>query len=617
MKTFTSIFSKSLIVVLTLILSLCTSANGQTGSFSRYVSQDGWSGNVEFYVSSGSGAKPLVIGLHPAQSPAWGIRDMIKQSASDKNFILACPDGADASLSESIIPLINYCKNQFSVDESKIILTGYSAGGYTTFDFGAANYSLFKGLIGIAAYGYGVSQSAINSLGFGLICGTSDPMISEVRSFKTQLENSGAYIQLIEVPGVAHTGAYYFSGQFTTDWSSCYDFVLSFIPKPGKITLTSPYSGQEDVEIPVLLEWEEDPNADSYEVEVSDEDGLVERKTPSTNSVSIKNLEPGKEYSWIVRGVNSGGEGEWSNEWWFTTKPVPPTEQVSLTEPSDGAKNLSKNIDFKWSEIPGATEYQIQVLNDADSVVKDYDNILPEDDGTVMKTVRNLALGMTYKWQVRGKNSAGEAPWSEQWTFTTAPAPPGMVLLLEPEHLATEVITFPLFKWNKIENADRYHFQLVDFDTEDIVVEDSSITLVGGDTVVYQITEELDGMNQYKWHVAGINDGGQGNWSEFRIFTTWDPSDIYDNKSWLFQCAIVPNPINFEGYLELNLVKEEILEIKFINVLGQTTIDLGKVSLSSGSQRIPVDLSNFPDGIHFYMVKCNEEIRINRFVIQR
>ena len=617
MKTFSLFFTKLLIAIITLLLSFCGSVKSQTGSFSQFVSQGGWSGNVEFYVPYGSGAKPLVIGLHPAQSPAWGIRDMIKQSAEDKKFILVCPDGADATLSQSIIPLINYCKSNYQIDESKIILTGYSAGGYTTFSFGPSNYQLFKGLIGIAAYGFGVSQEAINSLGFAIICGTADAMISECRTFKSDLEDAGAHVKLIEVPGVGHTGQYFFSSQFNTDWNSCFDFVMSFVPKPGKISLTSPYSGEQDVEIPVLLEWEEDLKATSYEVEVSDMDGLVESKTVSINSVSIKNLQPGTEYSWIVRGVNDGGEGEWSNEWWFTTKPVPPTAQVPLFVPANGAQNLSKNIDFKWSVIQGASEYHIQVLNESDSVMKEYENVLPDETDTVEKTIRNLDLETTYKWQVRGKNSAGEGPWSEQWTFSTAPAPPGMVSLLEPLHLATEVNVLPKLKWSPLENADRYHLQLVEYDSDEIMIDDTNITIVGGDTVFFQVNEELKGLTEYKWHIAGINNGGQGIWSEYRIFTTWDPSDVNENANSKYRSRIIPNPISTKGYIEFDLAKDENIEIKFINILGQTSLNLGSLELGPGFQKIPIDLSGMPSGLNFYFITSENIREIKAFLIQR
>ncbi|ROL61592.1 hypothetical protein D9V86_04950, partial [Bacteroidetes/Chlorobi group bacterium ChocPot_Mid] len=100
MKSFIQ-FLRTILIFLIVIVLVQMNLQSQTGSFSRYVSQDGWSGNVEFYVPSGSGAKPLVIGLHPAQSPAYGIRDMLKQSADDKKCIFVCPDGADATLSQS------------------------------------------------------------------------------------------------------------------------------------------------------------------------------------------------------------------------------------------------------------------------------------------------------------------------------------------------------------------------------------------------------------------------------------------------------------------------------------------------------------------------------------
>jgi predicted esterase len=615
MKSFIQ-FLRTILIFLIVIVLVQMNLQSQTGSFSRYVSQDGWSGNVEFYVPSGSGAKPLVIGLHPAQSPAYGIRDMLKQSAEDKKCIVVCPDGADATLSQSIIPLITYCKSQFSIDEKKIILTGYSAGGYTTFSFGPANYQYFKGLIGIAAFGYDVPQAAMNSLGFAMICGTSDQAITSCRGFKTMLESSGAAVKLVEVPGVGHTGQYFFSSQFTTDWNSCYDFVMNFIPKPSKIILSTPSNGQTDVEIPTVLTWQADANATSYQVELSDSKGLVESKTVTVNTITFKNLKPGTEYSWMVVGKNSGGEGQWSNEWRFTTKPLAPTAQVSLKEPTNGAKNLPKTIDFKWSVIAGATFYKIQILNEADSVIREYANVEPDaGSNEVIKTIRNLDLGLSYKWQVRGFNSGGDGPWSEQWEFSTAPAPPGMITLLEPEHNSTDMTTLPLFKWNLLTEAERYHFQLLEYNNDVVVVDDTNIVIVGGNTGVYQVKDELKGLTKYKWHVAGINTGGQGPWSEFRIFTTWDPSSVDDTQ--INEARTYPNPINNIVYFEIYMKNTSNVCVKIYDLLGVELRSDNFRVMEPGWILLNTDYSELGNGMYFYQVSYDGRIQTGKLIIHR
>lgn len=613
------LFFRTIFITSIIILSVHHTLLSQTGSFSRYVTQDNWSGNVEFYVPSGSGAKPLVIGLHPAQSPAYGIRDMLKQSAEDKKCIVVCPDGADATLSQSIIPLINYCKSQFSIDDKKIILTGYSAGGYTTFSFGPANYQYFKGLIGIAAFGYDVPQAAASSLGFGMICGTADQAITSCRGFKTMLENQGAAVKLVEVPGVGHTGQYFFSSQFTTDWNSCYDFVMNFIPKPSKIILSTPSNGQVDVEIPTVLTWQEDPNATSYQIEISDTKGLVESKTLTTNTYTFKNSKAGTTYTWMVVGKNSGGEGQWSNEWTFTTIPLPPTAQVSLLEPTNNSKNLPKNIDFKWSVIDGASFYNIQILDDADSVIKEYANVVADEGSLeVTKTIRNLELGTSYKWQVRGFNSGGNGPWSEQWTFSTIPAPPEMVTLVEPEHNSVDITTLPIFKWNLVQNATRYHLELVEILADNLfntVIDDTNITIVGGNLGVYQVKNELKGITKYKWHVAGINEGGQGPWSEFRIFTTWDPSYVEDKN--ILNSYIYPNPAYENAYLEISLQKSNFVDIKIFNLLGFELFSKSFIGIEQGNNTLKLDLSKLNNGLYYYQINNNGKIDSGKLIIQK
>jgi len=123
----------------------------QRGKFNQTVNANGWSGNVEFYAANSSSPQALIIGLHPYQSPAWGIRDMLQQSADNYQAILACPDGPDNTLGDAVLPLIEWCKETYNIDDTKIILTGYSAGGQTTFIVGPQNYTLFRGICSAAS----------------------------------------------------------------------------------------------------------------------------------------------------------------------------------------------------------------------------------------------------------------------------------------------------------------------------------------------------------------------------------------------------------------------------------------------------------------------------------
>lgn len=570
-------------------------AYSQYGEFEQYVNASGWSGNVAFNVPQSSTALPLIIALHPAQTPETAMRQMMNGAANQINAILVCPSGPDGDGS-AIMPLIAWCKTNYNVDEKKVFLTGYSAGSWPTFSVGFPNYQTFRGLIGIAgAYTQGMTQEAVNALGIGLICGTSDPYYSELTNFETQIINMGGYIKFHKKSGVDHTGQYFWSNEFTDDWVDLYNFCLNIVFRPNKILLTDPSDGQENVATTYTLLWELDPNATSYEIEISDDSGLVESKTRNINSYIIKNLKPGKTYYWKVKGINSSGEGAWSNEWRFVTKPIPPSTQVALLVPENGTKDLNTSIYFRWEEIEGASEYHIQVLTENDSVFKEYKSVMPEGEEYVEQRIYNFGKNKTYKWHVKAKNSAGEGPWSDIWTFSTIPEKPTeKVELSFPPNDQNDVSTLTTLKWKVIPNATNYYLVLRKFNSTEITISDSTIfPPVEGDEINYVIKNELEGLTKYQWRVCGKNAGGNGPWTDYNFFITWDPTGVEEMLS--NDILIYPNPANQLLTIEIDSEFCHDVFIELYDVLGQKVKSIS----TNGKNRILVDISDLVVGNYF------------------
>jgi predicted peptidase len=174
----------------------------QRGDFESFLNNGSSSVNVAYFVPydyNDNNEYPVIIGMHPAQTPGVAMRDMMKTSAEAKGAILACPDSPDGDGS-AILDLLDWIKSEYSVDESKIILTGYSAGGYPTFQVGLANTDIFKGLIGIApsVSTYGIDFSNVDKIAMCIIVGTSDHMYGGLKDFRDYLENLGGTVNFIE-----------------------------------------------------------------------------------------------------------------------------------------------------------------------------------------------------------------------------------------------------------------------------------------------------------------------------------------------------------------------------------------------------------------------------------
>ncbi len=602
MKTFARVLWAALFLILT-----ARGGYAQYGKFEQYVSAGDWSGNVAFYVPYTSEKTPLIIALHPAQTPETAMRDMIYQAAEELNATLVAPAGPDGDGS-AIMPLVEWCEENYNIDEDKIFLTGYSAGGYPTFTVGFPNYKTFRGLIGIAsAYSYGMTEEAVSRLGVGLICGTADSHFSQVQNVADQIEEMGGYVHFIKKQGVGHTGPYFWSSEFTQDWIECYNYCVNLVFKPGAVTLLSPSDKETNVDIPVTLSWEEADGADSYILEVSDDDGLVSRKTPTKTSSKFPNLEPGKTYYWQVRAVNAGGEGPWSPLWSFTTTPEAPDQAPTLLYPTDGETNLPFDVDFAWLPIDGAEKYEIEIFDaKADTLLEsDYDVESQED---TIKTSASLPSKRKCKWRVRAANGGGEGPWSEEWTFETAPPPPELSpRLLYPPDGAKDVALETTFKWGAVGifgdvkqlwAADRYIFELRLKNEETPFLID---TIFSDEEDTIETTKILEGPKEYQWRVRGANAGGEGPWSDFSEFSTLDPAEVENYSTAGARAEAYPNPCGEELFVSV-ATKEPTAEIKIYSLAGVLLYDK-KVFVENGTAIARWNAGSYPSGFYVCLVR--------------
>jgi hypothetical protein len=96
----------------------------------------------------------------------------------------------------------------------------------------------------------------------------------------------------------------------------------------------------------------------------------------------------------------------------YTAIPAVPT----LTNPPNGATNVSLRPTFQWNAVAQAATYHLQVDDDPNfgSPVIDVDVA-----GTSYQPATNLASNTTYYWRVKAMNPCGESAYSTAFSFTT------------------------------------------------------------------------------------------------------------------------------------------------------------------------------------------------------
>ncbi|MDX2003021.1 MAG: T9SS type A sorting domain-containing protein [Chitinophagales bacterium] len=96
------------------------------------------------------------------------------------------------------------------------------------------------------------------------------------------------------------------------------------------------------------------------------------------------------------------------------------TDTVKALFPANGVVGVPVNyINLKWSSVPGATHYSLQVTRSSNGTLLDKDTILT--DTSVF--ISGLAVGYQYRWRVRAFNAAETcSPYTNFSTFRTRAA---------------------------------------------------------------------------------------------------------------------------------------------------------------------------------------------------
>jgi hypothetical protein len=117
------------------------------------------------------------------------------------------------------------------------------------------------------------------------------------------------------------------------------------------------------------------------------------------------------DYYWRVRARNSSETGAWSDLRKFTYTQL---DRTAIISPVDGYVSEITGVQFRWTDITGATMYLVQIRQLDDTLVS---NILVDDEmycnGTscTWRYDRFIPDG-DYKWHVRAKNGRNFGRWT-------------------------------------------------------------------------------------------------------------------------------------------------------------------------------------------------------------
>lgn len=202
--------------------------------------------------------------------------------------------------------------------------------------------------------------------------------------------------------------------------SNTYPFtILSEVEVPEG---TWPPDGAADIPTDPLLSWTDVTGADSYHLQVSENENfntyIADVENHPNNQYQLSGLMPFHTYYWRVCSLSDLGIGPFCQNMSFTTGPVSELPQVpDLLLPAQGASNLDQPVNFSWSAIAEAETYEIQLAKNV--YFSPVESTLEGLTQTETQ-IGNLDPSTTYFWRVRALNAAGHSNFSSIRRFSTS-----------------------------------------------------------------------------------------------------------------------------------------------------------------------------------------------------
>lgn len=266
------------------------------------------------------------------------------------------------------------------------------------------------------------------------------------------------------------------------------------------------------------------------------------------------------------------------------------------------------SITVKWSEIVGATLYDIQVGDTARNVTHDvFDNPYLATYGlTTTSHEIPVKLGTLYVIRVRSRNNHDTSDWSAQTTFRVLDT---TVELAHPEWLyptqgETGVQIPTTIRWQRVPGATSYLLMI-----DNLPTFSGSTTITQGDLRDTSYTFGGLRPNTLYYTRLRANNGTKTRWSSLLTFTTGEISSASPlSAPSAFTCRVVPNLLasGVEAMLVISSAEIEELQITIMDAAGRELQRLPKQRFDAGEHQLPLDASHLPAGTAFLVVEGKE-----------
>jgi len=368
------------------------------------------------------------------------------------------------------------------------------------------------------------------------------------------------------------------------------------------------------------LKWEKCGFVHKYQVQVSESANfattVIDEIVNENTSLNV-DLTSGKSYYWRVQAVDSNAgdwiyHGAWSSVWNFVVG-SPSYNKLQLIEPANNATGIGSAIKFSWSKasfdnlnFSPDTYYRIAIMN-LDNVIYEQEFIR---DTTI--TLYNITEADTeYEWHIAPVVEGVQGEWTDFFKFTTLGLP-AQLNLIEPVDGTVDFDVRGTLNWSTAENTDNYWVQISTSDK----FENPEFDRKNASKPPLKIFPKLEEGTKYFWSVAGMNNAGEGPWTNFWSFTTAGDNSVAEENGVLWN--VFPNPANES--LKIEIANEDgnlnITNLFLTDLSGKTVLDLSAAPVIGTDVTLEIVTRYIPSGTYFLKVLFDEKSSIYQVKIQ-
>jgi len=303
----------------------------------------------------------------------------------------------------------------------------------------------------------------------------------------------------------------------------------------------SPLDSATSVKTPVVFDWCNIENAQSYQLRVYeiDDEGTEQyfyTKNTTMSEFCAKDLNEDKTYTWQIvdcTDQNSAVCGGFGQKWEFSTDGPAIISPPSLSSPGNGA-DVSIPVPIRWSSVANAKSYYINIYKDNELV-----DILTTTEPEATLDLCAVSKNATYEWEVAAclndngtrcgttccDNESGYscADFSSSRTFDTmdsaAIAPPKLINPTSTDSTIPVVNLSDSLEWKRVCGAESYRYKIKEGRTTEVNEPTSSIKIGFSD-----LLDDLSYGTTYSWQVKSCwdetGDQCEEDWSQVWEFKT-------------------------------------------------------------------------------------------------